>query len=87
MAGKYEPLNRFLRGVPARTREVLLSFDEIEAILRAQLPHSAMTYRPWWGNQKNTANRPQAHAWLAAGFVVDMVNQVPGSARVRFKRG
>jgi hypothetical protein len=30
--------------------------------------------------------RPQAHAWLSAGFLVDMVNQEGGNASIRFRR-
>jgi hypothetical protein len=82
---KYEPLELHLRAVPAKTKEVTLSFIEIEGILGASLPASARTHRPWWANQKDSKTRPQARAWLAAGFEVDAVNQ-GGSASVRFKR-
>ena len=86
MAGKYEPLRSFLQRVSQSTKEVSLSFDEIEVILRAPLPASAMSHRPWWANQKNMKTRPQTRAWVTAGFVVDAVSQQPGTARVRFKR-
>jgi len=86
MPNKYEPLELYLRSIPPNTREVTLSFAEIERILSAPLPASAMTHRPWWGNQRESKTRPQAHAWLSAGFVVDSVNQTRGSASVRFKR-
>ena len=83
---KYEPLELHLRSVGARTSDVTLSFAEIERILVAPLPASARTHRPWWGNQRNSKVRPQAHAWLSAGFVVDTVNLGGANASVRFKR-
>jgi hypothetical protein len=86
MPGKYGPLALYLRAVPSSTRELTLSFSEIERILGAPLPESATTYRPWWGNQKNSKSRPQAHAWLSAGFLVDTVNQARSNGSVRFKR-
>jgi hypothetical protein len=82
---KYEALELHLRTVPATTREVTLSFSEIERILGAPLPASAKSHRAWWGNQKDTKNRPQVHAWLSAGFVVDAVNP-SSNASIRFKR-
>jgi hypothetical protein len=84
--GKYEPLEIYLRAVPAGTKQVTLSFAEIERILGAPLPASAKSHRAWWGNQKDSKTRPQAHSWLSAGFVVDTVNQGNSNASIRFKR-
>ena len=86
MRNKYEPLELHLRAIPTKTREVTLSFAKVERILGATLPASALTHRPWWGNQRDSKTRPQAHAWLSAGFVVDAVNQARGSTSVRFRR-
>lgn len=86
MQTKYEPLELYLRAVPTRINVVTLSFAEIERIVGAPLPASAMTHRPWWGNQKDSRTRSQAHAWLSAGFKVDVVNQGGGNASVRFMR-
>ena len=85
MPTKYEPLEIHLRAVTRGTKEVTLSFGEIEHILGAALPASAKSHRAWWGNQKDDKTRPQAHAWLSAGFLVDTVNQ-GSNASVRFKR-
>lgn len=85
MPTKYEPLELHLRAIPAKTREVTLSFSELERILGSSLPQSALTHRPWWANQKDSKTRPQAHAWLSAGFEVDSVNPIRGGS-VRFKR-
>ena len=66
--------------------EVSLSFREIERILGAPLPKSATAHGAWWGNQRNSKVRPQAHAWLSAGFLVDSVNHGRANGSVRFKR-
>lgn len=86
MPNKYEPLEIHLRAIPAQSREVTISFSELAKILGAPLPESAFTHRPWWGNQRDSKSRPQAHAWLSAGFEVDSVNQTRGTGWVRFKR-
>ena len=86
MPAKYESLELHLRSVPATVREVTLQFSELEQILGGPLPQSARTHRPWWANQKDSKSRPQAHAWLSAGFEVDTVNQSGGGGWVRFKR-
>lgn len=86
MATKYEPLELHLRAVPPNVREVTIQFSELQRILGAPLPESALTHRPWWGNQRDAKNRPQAHAWLSAGFEMDTVNQSRGTGWVRFRR-
>ncbi len=83
---KYEPLATILTSQPASTKEVTLSFGQIEELLGAKLPESAFTYREWWGNQADNATRPQARAWMNAGFEVDTVNQNKSNASVRFRR-
>lgn len=86
MRTKYEPLEHYLRKTASQVREVTIQFSELERILGAPLPQSAFAHRPWWGNQKDSKGRPQAHAWLAAGFEVDTVIQTRGSGWVRFRR-
>lgn len=86
MANKYEPLELHLRSIPLATQAVSLSFREIERILGESLPESATAHRAWWGNQRDSKVRPQAHAWLSAGFLVDSVNQGRFNGSVRFKR-
>jgi len=86
MRGKYEPLELHLRATPSKVREVTLSFSEVERILGAPLPASALSHRQWWENQRDSKTRPQAQAWLAAGFVVDTVSQGRPNGSVRFKR-
>lgn len=86
MPTKYEPLQFHLRSIPSTVQEVSMSFREIERIMGAPLPESATTHRAWWENQKDFKVRPQAHAWLSAGFLVDAVSQDRTNGSVRFKR-
>jgi DNA-binding transcriptional regulator YiaG len=51
---------------------LVLSFDEIEAILRSQLPSSALSSKAFWSNRGRGAL--QALAWMNAGYHVVLVN-------------
>ena len=62
--GKYENLGAFLQR--QRTREVPLTFREIEKITGAKLPPKAQHQRAWWSN--NAANNVMTKVWLNAGF-------------------
>ena len=62
--GKYEPLGQFLR--KQRTKEVPLTFREIEKIIGAKLPPNSQHYRAWWSNNPN--NNVMTKVWLSAGF-------------------
>jgi hypothetical protein len=73
MAGKYTPLEVYLQGLPASQREITLSFEQIERILKAKLPPSAYQYQAWWANQK-TGSHVEAYAWMDAGWKVETVN-------------
>jgi hypothetical protein len=86
MKTKYEPLEIFLKNQSRSTFEVSLSFKQIEAIISNKLPISAYQYRAWWGNQRDTSNRPQAKSWLDAGFEVETVTQSTNSGSVVFRR-
>ena len=82
--GKYYSLTQYLIGLNSTQTEVALSFDEIQSILAQGLPASAREHRPWWANQKDNSTRPQAKAWMDAGFEARDVDLVRG--RVRFVR-
>lgn len=86
MSTKYEPLEMHLRATPSAVKLLTLQLPELARIIGASLPDSAFIHRPWWANQKNSKSRPQAHAWLEAGFVVEEVNQSRTNGWVRFKR-
>jgi hypothetical protein len=85
-ATKYEPLTQFLESIPEGKSSVSLSFKKIEQILGATLPRSAYSHRQWWANQRESRSRPQAHAWLSAGFSVDSVQQKTMGGAVEFRR-
>jgi DNA-binding transcriptional regulator YiaG len=63
---KYAPLfDHLSRG---GTREVTLTFAEIEALLGEALPGSARSGRAWWSNRDKGGL--QAIAWMEAGYHV-----------------
>lgn len=86
MVSKYEPLTDYLKGQDEGKSEVTLALPELEQILGFPLPKSAVEYRPWWANQTDSTNRPQAHAWLSAGFNVSSVILDGHSPHVTFRR-
>jgi hypothetical protein len=86
MNSKYEKLELFLRAKETSVSSVSMSFQEIETVLESSLPNSAFAYREWWANQRDTKGRPQAKAWLDAGFKVDSVNQHESAGSVEFVR-
>lgn len=73
MAGKYTPLENYLRDLPANQKEVTLSFEQIERIINAKLPTSAYEYQAWWANEKE-GNHVNARAWANAGWKVESVD-------------
>lgn len=83
---KYDALREYLSTISEDKREITLSFRQLDAILGFELPRSAVDYRQWWVNQHETGKRPQAEAWLAAGFQVDGVQLRKPGGSVRFRR-
>ncbi len=73
MAGKYRPLERYLRHLLSSEDEVTLTFERIEQILQDHLPPSAHEHRPWWGNQKKGTHVEEI-AWMDAGWMVENVD-------------
>jgi hypothetical protein len=68
--GKYEPLERFLKGRrPSRWRA---GFREIEGLLGFKLPQSALKYPAWWSNDET--GHSHARAWLDAGWRTEEVD-------------
>jgi hypothetical protein len=70
---KYLLLTKHLLAVPAATKDLQFRVAEIEGIVRAHLPPEARRFPNWWANQK-TGKRPQAFAWMAAGWRVSKVD-------------
>jgi hypothetical protein len=69
MAGKYTPLENYLRDLPESQREVTLGFEQIERILNDKLPSSAYEYQAWWAIEKE-GNHVNARSWSKAGWKV-----------------
>ena len=61
---KYSRLGEFLRS--QRTKEVPMTFAEIERVTGARLPANSPQYPAWWSN--NPSNNVMTKIWLAAGF-------------------
>jgi len=64
----YQPLSKYLeKQNSAGISEVKLSFQEIENIIKRELPPSARTYENWWVNSHKEKGR-QCSAWLDYGW-------------------
>ncbi len=72
MPGKYTPLETFLGALSLAEREVKLSFDRIEVIIKSKLPVSA-NEMSWWEHETE-GNHVNARAWANAGWRVGTVN-------------
>lgn len=77
---KYHPL--FVHLKQAGGDRVVLSLQEIEALLGTRLPPSAHSQRAWWSNRSKGA--VQARAWMEAGYHVAGVDWENGT--VTFER-
>ena len=73
MAGRYAPLENYLRALPGDRRELTLGFGQIESILKAELPASAYEDDRWW-LKETEANHVSARAWTTAGWKVERVD-------------
>lgn len=73
MTGKYEPLEKYLRGLPTGQDVVTLSFEFIEQVMNDALPQTARHDPEWWGNQKQGLS-VETIPWMDAGWLVDIVD-------------
>ena len=62
---KYSPLGRYLAELDPGTDSVRLTFGQIEGIIRASLPASALVHRSWWANQWEQNHSSQ---WMHVGW-------------------
>ena len=83
MAGKYTPLEHYLRDQPPSIKELALGFEKIEEILADKLPKSASIYCEWWNNERQ-GTHIQARSWMDADWQVETVNL--SHRTVRFSR-
>ena len=73
MAGKYTPLEKYLRDLPESQREVTLGFEQIEGILNSMLPASAYEDGRWWAHARE-GNHVSARSWSKAGWRVESLD-------------
>jgi hypothetical protein len=78
--GKYTRLGEFLRA--QRSKEVPMTFAEIERVIGGKLPPSSPQYPAWWSN--NPSNNVMTKVWLDAGFRTEQVDVK--SRKVVFRR-
>jgi hypothetical protein len=78
--GKYSPLLQFLQRQTAN--QIIMTYDEVEAILGFQLPNSAYTYTMWW----NPKGHAHCQAWLQAGFAVADASETIRTKIITFNR-
>lgn len=65
--GRYDPLRDYL--ARQQSRELILSFQEIERIIGGPLPPSAYTHPWWWRNEDlKTTKHVQCRSWQVAGY-------------------
>lgn len=83
MAGKYIPLENYLRNLPANQREVTFGFEQIEGILNNKLPASACEDQRWWEHETE-GNHVSKRAWANAGWKVESLDV--SKKRVKFVR-
>ena len=79
--GSYAPLARYLEAMPVDTTSVTLTFQQIEGVLKKELPRSAYEYRAWWSNDPM---KPQSAAWLDEGWRTTSVSMT--GCRLMFVR-
>src|SRR5476649_443310 len=78
--GKYSRLGEFLRA--QRTKQVPMTFAEIERVIDGKLPPNSPQYPAWWSN--NPSNNVMTKVWLSAGFRTEQVDV--RSRKVVFRR-
>lgn len=81
MAGKYTPLEKYLRDLPDSEQETTISFEQIERILNDKLPSSAYEDQRWWMREKE-GNHIKTRAWASAGWKVQSVDVKKKQARL-----
>jgi len=83
MASKYTSLENYLRDLSINQKEVALTFDQIERILRGKLPASAYEDRRWWDHETE-GNHINKRAWSNAGWKIERLDV--NKKRVKFVR-
>lgn len=79
---RYTLLAIYLQNRSLKEDKLLLSFEDIEAVIESPLPASARRHRSWWAN--DSVSHVQSIQWLEAGWRVSNINFTEG--RVTFNR-
>jgi hypothetical protein len=82
MPGKYQPLADYFAALAPETAYVTLTLPEIEAIVGAPLPGSAVTAAFW----TNSRSGPHAGVWLDVGWVLTERSVRTWPATITFTR-
>jgi len=69
---RYAPLAIYLLSKSPDVEGELMTFEDIEEIIRNKLPSSARKYRAWWSN--HLESNPQARQWWEVGWRVSYVD-------------
>ena len=80
MTSKYEKLETYLRNLPVSQEIATLSFEFIEELLKAPLPHAARHDSAWWSNQR-PGFTVETVPWMDAGWLTDTVDLHANSVR------
>jgi hypothetical protein len=81
LVNDYDGLRDYL--MKQKREELVLSFEEIEAIVGRALPRAAQR-ASWWDSLRSPQEKmPQREACLAAGFIA---TRMPDGQSVRFAR-
>ncbi len=67
-ASRYAPLAIWLNSRPGNQDRVVMTFQEVEAIIGGALPSSAREHRSWWAN--DSVEHVQSQQWLEVGWRV-----------------
>jgi CBS domain-containing protein len=80
--GRYAALADWLQSQPGKVEQVQLSFNQIEEIIKADLPASARNHRAWWAN--DSVGHTHSQLWLDAGWRTTYINLSEG--KITFSR-
>ena len=70
--GRYGPLADWLQSQPGNIETIQLTFNQIEEIIKNDLPISARSHRAWWAN--DSVGHSHSQLWLAAGWRTTSIN-------------
>lgn len=80
--GRYTALADLLQSLPGGIDTVPLTFDQIEEVIKTDLPPSARNHRAWWAN--DSVGHSHSQLWLDAGWRTTYINLSEG--RITFSR-